>query len=1257
MEVLLYENNPRQLRRSFMLGSLDLEPPDGVTKFTKVDGASKPKKNGSATLESFVSDVQTTRFAHTHAADKSLVSQPWASKWSLLRQAAESGNRSTVNRILEKFEVHLKSSWRIPPLPLMSEAGNCAGVRKLLRFGADPLSCTKKGMNCLHVAAEYGRCVVMSILLDHTYERPMDQILSIRCTQSPNWTVLHYAAANDRAQVLSLLLSQPGIDKNAQDANGNTALIVACDYKSEEAVDELLENGAAVSVQNKEGKNCLSVAASRGYSALVQKLLAQAVNARYQEELGEISSAEVPPAQKFVNSRDARDEVARIGELWTPLHHAAAHNHEEVLRHLASHPDVEVDARDSSRRTPLMIASANGHALAASILLRFRADARLQDKNKETCLHAAASKGSTRVLATLLTIESLDIDALDVNKNTALIIACEFGHIEAVKQILQRKAAMGLIKQQNGSATKAALRKGVLSPEARASAHVHAVNKDGWNCLHMAASKGRVEDGDGNTALILAAKYDGCNCLHVAAEHGRLDLLKLLLVEADDEDFWGAQDEEGSRQPKIGDTGQSASAKVLFTNDLLAWNIVRLELMEKMSQGGFTPLHMAGRGLHIEVAILILRAYLIAALKVRGFSRHPRDRVMMPKFSTLVRDLVSGRYTIWERSSDGPSSSDEDSLRHPEDVGRTQWIDATEDFLIRNNLIAFWTSYKHLDDQTRPSKYFSVHDKVLKEAQNGNLVVSAFVDAYMTFISYCNAGDQQQQTFFHRIAEANFQAVDVDDTCHRSMECLLESPAIDVNAVDSRGDTPLHLATMNGNLCVVQCILSSGRTPHLAGENSGKRSPCSIAFANWQSALASGPALHKDKLETFSAILTLLEHVVIERTGQGSQVFREAESQFLDLLYYHLEDLSRTQYARKVRGTFNGKKHRERFGGLTLLHYAAYRGLGEELKVLLSNSDYQCLVNRTCSFGNQTVLHLAVERGHKDVVDILLKDEFEQGPTRTWYVRTTDEDAAQETPLEKAVKKKLNAAELNSFSSDKEFNLLLDKEFNAFKDIEQILLGKKDVKDYIDKLYRDRQVYVDASNAILVGAALIASVTFAGWLQPPLGYTEYSQYPVSDSFAPGASGYESFAAVQQYPSVRAFWIFNSLSFFFAVATVVCGAGAVLQMQSSRPSSTSIDIKKEVRRMRVWLMVTSTLMATAIFCVLGAFGAAGYAVLPPDIKYRTDMFVTVSIGASTCLICLYCFFKYSGIVKEGLEWIFGSPNKRSQVRQLSRRLAG
>jgi hypothetical protein len=90
-------------------------------------------------------------------------------------------------------------------------------------------------------------------------------------------------------------------------------------------------------------------------------------------------------------------------------------------------------------------------------------------------------------------------------------------------------------------------------------------------------------------------------------------------------------------------------------------------------------------------------------------------------------------------------------------------------------------------------------------------------------------------------------------------------------------------------------------------------------------------------------------------------------------------------------------------------------------------------------------------------------------------------------------------------------------------EIVEILKERAEVPKYVDNLYRDRQAHVDAANAILVGAALIASVTFAGWKQPPLGYSAFFGSASIAVGAPSPSGiYPSFVSAAGHPIMQIF---------------------------------------------------------------------------------------------------------------------------------------
>ncbi|CAK9230866.1 unnamed protein product [Sphagnum troendelagicum] len=261
------------------------------------------------------------------------------------------------------------------------------------------------------------------------------------------------------------------------------------------------------------------------------------------------------------------------------------------------------------------------------------------------------------------------------------------------------------------------------------------------------------------------------------------------------------------------------------------------------------------------------------------------------------------------------------------------------------------------------------------------------------------------------------------------------------------------------------------------------------------------------------------------------------------------------------------------------LHFAALGGHVEAVKELLPHHNLD--VNATDN-KDRTPLLCAIKENKLGVVKALCFDDPEK------RIRATEEYTDGRTPIQIAT----------------EANM---------KDIEKVLLERPEVKDFLDRLYRDRQVLVDAANALLVGAALIASVTFAGWLQPPLGYIP--DYEFSQPFPAPPQAPESYAAVKNHTTVKAFWVFNSLSFFFAIATVLAGADAAL------PNFQDSFIGRRVKSVERALIRATILLVISVVCVLGAFASAGFAVLPPLLKYDTSMIITVCLGGTICMLTL------------------------------------
>jgi len=319
---------------------------------------------------------------------------------------------------------------------------------------------------------------------------------------------------------------------------------------------------------------------------------------------------------------------------------------------------------------------------------------------------------------------------------------------------------------------------------------------------------------------------------------------------------------------------------------------------------------------------------------------------------------------------------------------------------------------------------------------------------------------------------------------------------------------------------------------------------------------------------------------------------------------------------------------------VTAIHVAAYQGNDEVVEALLTHKDLD--VNcKTCKIWS-TPLHTATTMGNTKVVKALCQERAGGGRGRAQGsqgrggggggggggargrggLRPNEEDGFHRTPLKLAIQ-------------------------NKNKDIQEVLMAMPEVEKYVEQLYRDRQVYVDAANTVLVGGALIATVT-ANWLESPLqAYAQQqdvnqfaattaaatsssSSSPPPNTFESRVSSATTVQGFLPHMAIQCFTSFNSLSFFFAIATVIAAADATFPVREEATSSYIGDIRDSVR---LSLMLASSLFITSVVCVLGAFASAGFAILPPIAGLETNMIITVIVGGIVCGVVLAKFLVF------------------------------
>jgi ankyrin repeat protein len=439
------------------------------------------------------------------------------------------------------------------------------------------------------------------------------------------------------------------------------------------------------------------------------------------------------------------------------------------------------------------------------------------------------------------------------------------------------------------------------------------------------------------------------------------------------------------------------------------------------------------------------------------------------------------------------------------------------------------------------------------------------------------------------------------------VDLLLKWPRIHVAPLDTKGLSPFHYSIQNGHSGVLKLLLEKleniGEPFTFCDEwlppldHSIQKGHLKVVKLLLEKVEPLTPVNYEKQMSMFENLLHVAtEHNeeeiavhLLDTLGLRTQPFARTRTQFSSHQSKLLAIAARENYFKIIRYVLKWHPEVDANASIELvahqdlvaspLHFAALGGNVEGVKELFlhHNLDVNAKDDK-----NRTPLLCAIKEEKLGVVKALCFDD----PAKC--IRATEEYTDGRTPIQIAT----------------EANM---------KEIEKVLLERPEVKDFVDRLYRDRQVFVDAANSLLVGAALIASVTFAGWLQPPLGYIP--DYEFSQPFPAPPQTPESYAAVKNHASVKAFWVFNSLSFFFAIATVLAGADAAL------PNLRDDFIGRQVKSVERAHVRATILLVISVVCVLGAFASAGFAVLPPLLKYDTSMIITVCLGGTICMLTL------------------------------------
>lgn len=235
-------------------------------------------------------------------------------------------------------------------------------------------------------------------------------------------------------------------NQNKNEFSGKNAvqlsLIDASYYGEVERVESLLNTGVDINARNQDGVTALAYASGRGHKEIVLKLLANNAEVNTRSNVGStaLMNAAYMGRLKIVNILIAygADVNVQSRNGTTALMNAAAHGYADVVEILLAH-DADVDACDACGLSALWDAISSGYCNVAKMLISNGADVNARANDGTTVLMNAAFTGNSDMVKMLLAAGA-EVNAKADNGWTALMHAKRKGYTEIVRLLIKAGA-------------------------------------------------------------------------------------------------------------------------------------------------------------------------------------------------------------------------------------------------------------------------------------------------------------------------------------------------------------------------------------------------------------------------------------------------------------------------------------------------------------------------------------------------------------------------------------------------------------------------------------------------------------------------------------------------------------------------------------------------------------------------------------------------------------------------------------------------
>jgi len=628
-------------------------------------------------------------------------------------------------------------------------------------------------------------------------------------------TALIIAVSNNNRDMVQLLLEND-VDVNIkQTTDGGTALYVACVRDNKEIVQLLLANQHVdVNLQAGDGSSPLYAACYHGYVEVVKLLLAEKrvnVNLRDFDGLSPFHIACLDDQVEVVTLllTDLRVVVnLRAGDGTSPLYMACNEGHVEVVTLLLADIRVDVNLQDANDGiSPFYAACSQGHIGVVTLLLADkRVDVNLQARNTTSPFYTACIKGHVGIVTLLLADIRIDVNLQANNGTSPFYKACLNNLVEMVSLLLaDPRVDVNLQANTRNSPLFVACLKGnvevvrLLLAEPRVD--VNLKSADDTSPFYLACNTGHI----GLVTLLLADKRVDVNLqannssspLYAACYHGYVEVVRLLLAE-----------------PRV-DVNLQANGGVSVLHTAIQQNhmdVVKLLVANKRvnvnlkNADGRTPLHLT---IIVDgdafMKLLLKRPDIDITLRdnldisaIDYVNRIPADKAEAWKKASKLKLLTAERLYIPRGSQNYIMGNEIEDFNELVNLPR-----------INDKYNSYFGNYLRASNNTRKLRRNPVSQIEFPEAQ------------IRTYIARLRPGPpgpkpnmlvRQNIDINRRDAEGNtafMKAVKAGNTQY--VKQLLTIPAIDVNVQDNARHSPFRVACDRNHLAIVKLLLADER--------------------------------------------------------------------------------------------------------------------------------------------------------------------------------------------------------------------------------------------------------------------------------------------------------------------------------------------------------------------------------------------------------------------------------------------------------------